>query len=198
MTSTRRQLKQATRTRVIDAAAQLFTERGFTDTSVRAIAESSGVSIGTVISVGDKNALLVRVFDTMIAEEHAARADHGITSLHPETASCADRLSALVDPFVSLFTANPDLARSYASILVSGTHSSALFTDLASRLIEEFQGAITTRGCTSASDAPERARALYFMYVGTLFTWSARNSSDVTELRSSLHASFSAVGDCFD
>ena len=196
MVSTREQLKQATHARVINAAAQLFKERGFADTSVRAIAEASDVSAGTVMAVGDKNALLVRVFDAMITDEHTRRAEPGTDSLHARAATCADRLGALVDPFVAIFAANLELARTYASILVAGTHPSALFGDLAAQLIEEFRIAITAHGCTSPAEAPGRAAALYLMYVGTLFTWSARDSSDLRELSTSLHTSFSAVCDC--
>ena len=53
------------------------------------------------------------------------------------------RLSVLVQPFVAMFTGRPELARLYASILVSGTQSSSLFTELAARLVDEFAAAIT-------------------------------------------------------
>lgn len=195
MVSTREQLKQATQLRVIRAASRLFQERGFVATTVRDIAEAAGVSTGTVMTVGDKNALLVRVFDAMVADEHARRAG---TNPQPVSAvdGCVARLSVLVQPFVVMFTGNPELARSYASILVSGTHSSSLFTELAARLIEEFAAAITEHGCTPQVDAPAKAKALHAAYVGALFTWSALALVDPPGLTNSLQTSFAAICTC--
>lgn len=191
----RAQLKQATRLRVLEAANRLFQERGFDATTVRDIAEAAGVSAGTVMTVGDKNALLVRVFDTMLGDEHARR---GGVDPQPvgDADSCAKRLGILVQPFITMFMGGPELARAYASILASGAHSSSLFTALAARLLEEFAVAITKHGCTSLADAPAKAQALYAAYVGTLFTWSALGSDDPSGLTNSLRTSFEAICTC--
>jgi len=197
MPPTREQLKHATQQRVVDTAGRLFRERGFAETTVRDIAEASGVSAGTVMAVGDKNALLVSVFDSMVAAEHGQRAvSEVVESTDTGRGTCSGRLLALVTPFVTLFTNSPVLARSYASILVSGTHESLLFTGLAARLNEEFRAAITVHGCTAQADTPVVAGALYFAYIGTLFTWSARGSSDPEELLSSLQATFTTICTC--
>ncbi|QBE48241.1 TetR/AcrR family transcriptional regulator [Leucobacter triazinivorans] len=196
MMSKREQLKQATQQRIIDAAGQLFREYGFAETTIREIAETSGVSVGRVMVVGDKNDLLIHVFDEMIATEHAKRADSIVQANAAARSTCSDRLLVLVGPFVTLFTANPVLARCYASILVSGTHESILFTELAARLNEEFHAAITLHGCTTPVAAAPKARALYFAYIGTLFTWSAKNSSEAAELLSSLGATFATICNC--
>lgn len=196
MTSKREQLKQATQQRIIDAAGQLFREYGFAETTIREIAETSDVSVGRVMVVGDKNDLLIHVFDEMIAAEHANRADSIIQATAAASGTCGDRLIALVEPFVTLFTANPVLARCYASILVSGTHESILFTELAARLDEEFRAAIALHGCTTPAATAPKARALYFAYIGTLLTWSARNSSEPAELLSNLGVTFATICDC--
>lgn len=196
MTSTREHLKQATQQRIIDVAGHLFREHGFAETTIREIAEASGVSVGRVMVVGDKNDLLIHVFDEMIAAEHVKRADAIVQTTAAASSTCSDRLVALVGPFVTLFTANPVLARCYASILVSGTHESILFTELAARLDEEFRAAIALHGCTASAAAAPKARALYFAYIGTLLTWSARNSSDPAELLSNLGATFATICNC--
>lgn len=193
--STREQLKQATHLRVLDTARRLFQDRGLAATTVRDIAQASGVSVGTVMTVGDKNALLVQAFDTMVTAVHAQRAGYA-PPLGGDSDTCVGRLDVLVQPFVSLFTENPELSRTYASILVSGTHSSVLFTDLAAALINEFTTAITTHGCTSQTDAPTKAQALYAAYVGTLFTWSARDSLDPSGLTTRLHTVFATICGC--
>lgn len=194
--SMREQLKQAMQERVLDAASWLFQRNGFEATTVRAIADGAGVSVGSVIAVGDKNALLVRVFDSMVADEHASRSETEVRASDDTDNGCAQRLSVLVRPFVALFTDRPELSRSYASILVSGTHSSSLFTQLAERLTQEFTAAISLHGCTSEAAAPVKARALYAAYVGTLFTWSALGAEDSSELMSTLEASFAAICAC--
>lgn len=196
MTSTREHLKQATQQRIIDAAGHLFREYGFAETTIREIAETSGVSVGRVMVVGDKNDLLIHVFDEMIAAEHAKRAGSIVQATTAVRSTCSDRLIALVGPFVTLFTANPVLARCYASILVSGTHESILFTELAAQLDEVFRAAIALHGCTTPVAAAPKARALYFAYIGTLLTWSARNSPEPAELLSDLGATFATICDC--
>jgi AcrR family transcriptional regulator len=196
MAQMREQLKQATQVRVLKSASRLFQERGFAATTVRDIAEAAGVSTGTVMAVGDKNALLVRVFDTMVADEHARRASRGPQPTGDAADTCVKRLGVLVQPFVAMFTGSPELARSYASILVSGTHSSSLFTELAARLVDEFATAITEHECTSQADASAKAKALYSAYVGTLFTWSALGVDDPPRLTKSLRTSFAAICTC--
>ena len=73
MSTPRAEVKQLTHSRVVDAAARLFVEEGFAGTSIRGIAKAAGVSVGTVMSVGDKSALLVRVFDLLVEAEVAER-----------------------------------------------------------------------------------------------------------------------------
>ena len=57
----------ATRRAIIDAAAQLFIDRGYVATSVDAIAEAAGVGRATVFtSVGGKKALLKTAYDVAL------------------------------------------------------------------------------------------------------------------------------------
>lgn len=50
MSGERRTQKAATRQRVIDAARSLFDQHGYAETTVRAIAEGAGVSVGSVFT----------------------------------------------------------------------------------------------------------------------------------------------------
>ncbi|WP_424463827.1 TetR/AcrR family transcriptional regulator [Pseudoclavibacter helvolus] len=204
MQPTRAETKQRTQSRVIDVAGRLFEQRGYAATSVRAIADSAGVSVGTVMSVGDKRALLVKVFDRHILREHEGRVsppagpDHDPSGSRDgsDAGACPDRLATLAAPFVALFTRRDDLARTYASILVSGDHESSLFSDLAARLTSEFRVVITEHGCTRPEDASAQAGALYFAYVGLLFTASARRTSDAAALSTDLRGAFAAICAC--
>lgn len=181
----RTEKRQATEARVLNEARRLFEQRGFAATTIRDIAQASDVSVGTVMAAGDKPALLVHVFDDLIAAEHDAR------SAPPTAGTCVDRILSIVDPFVTIFTDRQGLARAYASILVSGTHSSTLFTKLAARLVDEIRVAL--EDSSSAVEKQATANAAYFAYVGTLFSWSARPDADPAELTTSLRATFTAI-----
>jgi len=190
--SSRDDVRQATERRVLAAADQLFRQRGFSATTIRDIAEASGVSTGTVMAAGDKNALLVRVFDGLVA----AGQERPAPAVGSGTGACADRILELVQPFVTLFVGRQDLSRTYASILVSGHHSSALFTDLSGLLVGEIRETIRQHGCTPDDRVGATADALYFAYIGTLFSGSARETVYETEVTDSLRATFAAICTC--
>jgi AcrR family transcriptional regulator len=62
-----------TRRRIIDAARELFLTRGYTGTTIEAIAHAAGVSVQTVYnSVGNKAAVLTAVYDTTLAGDDSA------------------------------------------------------------------------------------------------------------------------------
>ena len=64
----RRQAAARTRTAILDAARELFTERGYTATPMTAIAERAGVALDTVYaSVGRKPALARLLIETAIS-----------------------------------------------------------------------------------------------------------------------------------
>jgi AcrR family transcriptional regulator len=186
-------LKQATHRRVLEAAFRLFRQRGYAGTAVREIADEAHVSVGTVMKVGDKDALLVQVFDEMVETVHLDRMDLEIAAVPDGTDNCADRLVAIVRPFVDLFTDNAALARAYAAILVSGRHCSRLFTVLADHLVQEFGTVLESGGCTPSADTYPKARALYAAYTGTLLTAAAQDLDDPKELLEQLHATFGAI-----
>ncbi|ALJ19716.1 TetR/AcrR family transcriptional regulator [Microbacterium sp. No. 7] len=190
MSPTREESRVTTRRSVLAAADHLFRERGFGMTTIRDIADASGVSVGTVMTAGDKNALLIQVFDALIEEEHARSAPR------PTEGPCPDRILAHVQPFVEIFTSHPDLSRVYASILVSGTHDSELFTRLAALLRDEVGTILRTHGCADAEHAGIRAEAIHAAYVGALFTWSAQRRVDHDRILAQLHRTFAAICPC--
>jgi AcrR family transcriptional regulator len=66
--TTRRQSAARTRAAILDAARQLFTERGYAATSMTAIAERAGVALDTVYaSAGRKPALARLLIETAIS-----------------------------------------------------------------------------------------------------------------------------------
>jgi AcrR family transcriptional regulator len=114
-----------TRRRVIDAARDLFLSRGYTGTTVGAIAHGAAVSVQTVYnSVGNKAAVLTAVYETALAGDDApvAIAERPtFQSVLTETSArrCLTRYAALgrelgerAAPMVAMILAeagNPDL-----------------------------------------------------------------------------------------
>lgn len=193
---TRAEHRRVTEQRVVEAARGCFTEVGFAETTIRAIAVAAGVSTGTVMSVGDKSALLVRVFDGLIEDQHRQRDRDGRARDRISGATCAERLLHLVRPFITIFAEHPQLTRVYAATLVSGDQASSLFTELADALIDEFRAAIVAQSCTDPAEAPVRARALYFAYVGALISWPAGRKIVPCEVEAVLRDTFATICRC--
>jgi AcrR family transcriptional regulator len=153
----------ATRAKVLGAAESRFRTDGFEATTIRRIAEEAGVSVGTVMAVGDKDALLLAVLDGWIESVHRARA------AEERVASGALTLDILMlfAPFVERFSSDRDLARHYASIIVRGSHETPIFHELGQSLVDEVSALLLTAGFTDVQ-AERRARTIYLSYLGLL------------------------------
>ena len=177
--------RDATRRKVLAAAETLFREHGFAATAIRQIASTAQVSVGTVMAVGDKDALLVAVFDEWIAEVHRQR------SLSPppdEPLAPADAVPVVLDlfvPFVAYFLQDQELSREYAAVIVRGKRGSDIFGGLAVTLVAELEATFRRAGL-NADDAGRGARTVYFAYLGLLLTAGNQASvggSEVDQLR---------------
>lgn len=167
--------RQETVTQILDSASTLFRAQGFSNTTIRNIAADCNVSVGSVMSVGDKNTLLVASFDQLIKEIHSQRYLQTAIAID----SPADQLiTNLFVPFVELFLTHPQLARIYGSILVAGEHESIVFTELSSTLIDEITSVLSTTICPNQAQAFELAESIYFAYIGRLFTWPQTATSN--------------------
>ncbi|GAA3959759.1 TetR/AcrR family transcriptional regulator [Gordonia caeni] len=169
--STRSAQRDRTRERVLDAAQRLFADRGFTATTVRRIASAAGVSVGTVMTVGDKDALLLAVYDRRIAAVHAAQ------ERIPAPAagrSAADRIGDLIAPFLDMYDDDLPLAREYGAVLARGTHRTEVFGELGVALVGEFTQILREAGFAGRAEAA--ARAVYFSYLGLLLAAAAQGT----------------------
>lgn len=163
--------RDRTRERVLDAAQRLFAEHGFTATTVRRIASATGVSVGTVMAVGDKDALLLAVYDRRIAAVHAAQ------ERFPAPAagrSAADRIGHLIAPFLDMYDDDLPLAREYGAVLARGAHRTEVFGELGVALVGEFTQILREAGFAGRAEAA--ARAVYFSYLGLLLAAAAQGT----------------------
>lgn len=179
--SSRDELRRATQAKISRAAERLFRERGYKGTTIRDIAAAAGVSTGSVMMLGDKRALLIAMFDRSIAEVHRRRTPQTrpLTSEGTVT-NTADRIIELLQPFMEMFATQSELAREYASALVSGHHTSVVFKDLGAALRTEIESALIDHGMDPA-DALLATQTIYLSYLGSLFTWAGSSGSDVSE-----------------
>ncbi|MFD7428743.1 TetR/AcrR family transcriptional regulator [Streptomyces sp. NPDC059818] len=156
---------------MLSSAERLFREQGFGSSTIRQIATDAEVSTGTVMSVGDKDALLVAIFDTWIAAVHHGREGrHERGDATPLSADAAARqVMNLVEPFITYFALDLELSREYAAVIVRGAHASEVFQALAQALLTELE-TLLARTPRTAAGAGAGARTLYFAYLGILMT----------------------------
>ncbi|MGY4644503.1 TetR/AcrR family transcriptional regulator [Cellulomonas sp. URHB0016] len=183
--TTRDDLRRRTQDKVLRAAEELFAARGFKGTTIRDIAERTGLSVGAVMSVGDKRALLAASFDRRIAAIHADRRAHPTAT--DDTQDHVARIIDLVLPFVEVFTEHPDLSREYGAVLMGGTHQSAVFENLVDHLLLELETAVVAAG-VAGSEAAVCARTIYLSYLGLIFMWAGRGAVDDDSFATHLHA----------
>ncbi|MFC0672717.1 TetR/AcrR family transcriptional regulator [Brachybacterium hainanense] len=164
--------REETRARILEAARRRFLGDGFEATTVRAIAADVGMSVGSVMAVGDKRALLVAVLDAEIQQIQDARAGRPLP-----TGPVLEQILHLLAPFLELFSAHAPLAREYGAVLMGAAHRSDVFGALGEALRREL-GEVLRAGDDGSAAAPaaveDLADAVYFTYLGVLFAGAAR------------------------
>jgi AcrR family transcriptional regulator len=186
MVHTRQELREETHARVVAAASRLFLERGYRATTVRDVAAAAGVSVGTVMTVGDKDTLLAATFDALIGElQDAPRPapDAGSADARPD--DVVDAVLAVVDPFLTLFATHLDLAREYGAVLMTGRHPGGVFGELGPAFLAQVQAALE-RSPDGPHDTAAGARTIYLAYLGSLLAWAGQGTPDADAAREAL------------
>lgn len=97
------------RDEILDAASRLFAEREYADVGVDEIGAAVGISGPSVYNhFSSKAAILVG-----IGQRSAARLEVGVMAAYGLSADPAEILAALVDSYVTVITATPDLSVSF-------------------------------------------------------------------------------------
>lgn len=182
--SSRADNREKTTEKVLAAAERLFADRSFQGSTVRDIAKAAGVSVGTVMGVGDKSGLLVQVFERQIRRIHDDRREY-IWSQDDIEKDLGDRVVALLWPFVQTFTADPALSREYGAVLMRGSHSSKVFQELAEVLVREITLVLNSAGFVGEVAA---ARTIYLSYLGLLFVWAGSGRDDDASFVEGIHS----------
>lgn len=97
MAPTRSAKAELTRSGIVEAAMRLFREGGYDATTMRAIADEAGVSLGSAYYYFSGKEELVQAFYDQIQVEHAAAAEAAY-----ETAAFTDRLRSVMEAFLDV------------------------------------------------------------------------------------------------
>ena len=163
---------EQTKAAIIDAALALFTERGFDATTMRAIAESAGVSLGNAYYYFRSKDELVQGFYDRTAVEHGERLPEVLDGLD----GLADRLTAHLDLWFELMAPQHPFAVGFfrnaadpASPLSPFSAASAPARTAAIELME-----LVVEGTSPAVPATVRAQlpeVLWLYHMGVVLFW---------------------------
>ena len=173
------------RERIIAAAAKLFGDKDYHDTTTAKIAESAGVAAGTIyIYFRSKEELLVAVFEEFLGR-HMDRLREGVE----REKTPRDKLMRLLTLGLQLMQDNPDSARIFLSQLRQSTKMITTVAKRSSRaykdIIEDvlIEGART--GLCRDVNVPAAASMLFGAFQSTVLEWVADECSytltDMTE-----------------
>jgi len=105
----RAEAKVESANKVVAAAADLFTRQGYAATTIPQIAAAAGVSVGTVASVGSKDALFLRVWE----EASTAASLDMLAGARQASGSVTERVWSYFGGLVESSIAMPDGLRDY-------------------------------------------------------------------------------------
>lgn len=169
--STRDRRKEEKRTRLRDAAWELFCSQGYEATTTKQIAARAGVASGTLfLYARDKADLLFLVFHDRLA----AAVDEGMRTL-PQ-APLLDQLVHLFGGFIRVYEQAPHVARWFVKELPGADGPNAQIANrLTFALLHHVAGLIQqaqARGEIAPDVAPELlAQNLFALYFFTLLAW---------------------------
>lgn len=119
---------EATRTRILEAAGELFAAQGFAETTSKAIAAQAGVDLASInYHFGSRSGL----YQAVLTEAHRRLVDVAdLQRLARSPAPAADKLSALIDRMVRNALSGPEkwhISVLTAELLAPSSHIQALF-----------------------------------------------------------------------
>jgi TetR/AcrR family fatty acid metabolism transcriptional regulator len=177
------------RERIIAAAARLFGDKGYHDTTTAEIAESAGVAAGTIyIYFSSKEELLVAVFEEFLGR-HMERLREGVE----REKTPKEKLNRLLALGLELMQNNPDSARIFLSQLRQSTQMITTVAKRSSRIYKDIIESILTEGATTGLcrdvDVPAAASMLFGAFQSTVLDWVADGCSySLTDMTDELTA----------
>jgi TetR/AcrR family fatty acid metabolism transcriptional regulator len=165
------------RERIIAAAAKLFGDRDYHDTTTAKIAEAAGVAAGTIyIYFSSKEELLVAVFEEFLGR-HMDRLRDGVEG----EKTPRDKLMCLLTLGLELMQNNPDSARIFLSQLRQSTKMITTVVKRSSRVYKDIIEDVLTEGARTGLcrdvNVPAAASMLFGAFQSTVLDWVANDCS---------------------
>lgn len=144
------------RDEILDAAARLFAERGYSGVGVDEIGAAVGITGPSVYKhFSSKLAVLLAV-----GQRGAARLEAGVLAAYARASEPADLLAALVDSYVSVITSTPDLSVAFDnSYALAGQLTASDLNDAQRRYVSRWIDLL--RQTDDALDRPRAAVAVH-------------------------------------
>ena len=179
--------KQATREKVLEAARDLFNDTGYDETTIRAIAERAGVSVGSVFTTfASKAEVLSHVMESRLAELYA-EFDRVVPFLRGSTADRLCSIFAIHYEFetrrVKLFLAH--IAASYSPSQEPGITPFGRNERLTQMLRETLVGGVA-RGDVRADLDPETAMDVLKAAYAWNYRMAAARNAPASELSATM------------
>jgi AcrR family transcriptional regulator len=181
--STRQLRADDTRARLFAAAAELFTIRGYHDTSVDAIAKRAGVAKGTFfVHFATKDVVILQLLERQSREARETRAAALARGEGPLAA-----LRASVMTLAAQASRSRELCRAVLEAMLENANVSgdgeALFGPLFVEMRDDARAAVAAGELGRGRDGELLARALVTSYLGATFYFaSSRRSPPLLEL----------------
>jgi len=182
----RERSKQERQDRIMMAARKLFAEQGYDATTLRQVAERSGLGLGTLFNyISDKRDLIYLVFN----QEVSVITDVALAAPRPWQ-NFSEKILGMIEPNYRLFGSEPVLSRILLSEVLQHTPGFHLaehirIRDRFIRGMEEVVREAQRSGEIGSTESPELiARHIFFSHSAALRWWLA--ASENPEWRSGL------------
>ncbi len=161
------------------AARKMFAERGYDATTLRQVAESAGLGLGTLFNyISDKRDLIYLVFN----QEASVTCDASLAAPRPWQ-SFNEKILSMVAPHYRLFGSEPVLSRILLSEVLQHTPGYHLAEHIVIRdrfirgMEEVIADAQTSLEIVSTESAQLIARHIFFSYSAALRWWLAASEN---------------------
>ncbi|MGH3797322.1 MAG: TetR/AcrR family transcriptional regulator [Pseudonocardiaceae bacterium] len=185
---------QRTREFIVESALQLFRERGYERTTMRAIAEAAGVSVGNAYYYFRSKEELVQGFYDQLAADHAAAAAEPLaasTDLGERLRAALLTWLAVAEPYHSLAGRFFAVAAQPGNPLSPFSHASHAARDAEIALYHEVIAGSSVR--VAEELAPDLPELFWLYHLGIVLFWVHDDSVDLRRTRALIERTVSMI-----
>ena len=168
---------EETRSRILEAALELFRRQGFDETTMRGIAAEAGVALGAAYYYFQSKEALVMAFYERAAEEMAGKIDAGLAAAK----GLESRLRAILDVKFEYFAPNRLFLGALSRHVADPQHPLSPFSDETRPIrdldVQRFAAALDGSGVAAPKDLAAHLPKLLWLYqMGLILFWISDRS----------------------